>query len=290
MPLRKNDTFVTLTQIEAGQTTIPAGTYVVSVRVIGGTMPCVIFGDMSPNEAITLSAKTVPQLQSVPSNHPAVIPLLNRIHLVGDGEVPNIDRPFQVGDIVAPVIRVHLGDDVCIPRSHPMRCVKADESTAVFELTHPLTYTTTTLALGQAEAVYALALIEKRDDDATLQSLFDLHCTFDTFYDENGELDAWIGYFHDIMGTLRIVKRPDGKPVIEADEGLLASVAGCLRVHAEAPKHSSPEREFDLTDDNAEAVLLYAEYRLHWLSQAISFYEYVQYWHMGTRCSPVHFP
>ncbi|WP_075881816.1 hypothetical protein [Vreelandella massiliensis] len=282
MPIRKYDGFITSVALETKQQTIPANTYLLCVKVLGGTNPLVIDNRLQVDEAIKLSTKQVRTLNSVPSDHPQIAEIRHRFSIEKSGKKPLVDRPYQVGEIVTAKECFRLDANTNVPRDHHLLCEHVAGSAVTFRLWHPLMFNQTTITLSHRVAKYLLAPVDEYDDAVHLDQLFGLTLDVDAFQGDN---DAWIAHFRTSHGAMRVAKRPGAEMVFLGDDDICDAIAHRLRQHAAPPKHTQLERDFYLLGSESRSMLVfYIEYRLSWMSRAWSFSQFLQHHQVASEC------
>lgn len=282
MALKKFDAYMAKQKLEVDGEVIPANSHLLCIGVIGGSNSQVIKRDTPIDRPLTLKARHMRHLASVPLNTPEPAKLYNRYIIESQGRRPLRNGPFREGEVLEATDRIQLSDGGCIPKRHRVLCTHADAAHATFTFSHALEYVDDTLTLPHKDAAYVLAPTAEHDEKAALEATSGMRLEIPLIYhDEQGKLDAWMALMKGPFGSsLRVVRRPDAEPFVDGDSTQIATVANCLRRHACSPhlsyaSRTEDEREAVLSENDAAVIIQYAEYRLSWKARVTSFHEHV---------------
>ncbi|MBE0465406.1 hypothetical protein, partial [Halomonas colorata] len=290
MPIRKFDAFVSTVDIQTKDATIPANTYLMCIKVLGGTNPVVVDRTMRPEQAIKLSTKHVRTLADAPADDPNVMSLRHHVDIALSGQQPFLERDYRPGEIVVCAAPVPLDDEFIIPRGHHLVCKRVAAGRVVFELWHPLYTTRMDFEIAHDYAPFVFKPVDDHDDEAYVQATYGLSLEIDLFSDDDApdEDQAFVATFTLPYERFRVAKRPGGEWVFDQDEDACDAMAYQLRQHAAPPKHSHLDRDFYLIDcDSRELLAYYIEYRLSWRSRAWSFSTFLQHRQLINECHQV---
>lgn len=290
MPIRKYDAFVSTVDIETKDVTIPANTYLMCIKVLGGTNPLVIDRTMHPEQAIKLTTEHVRTLVNAHMDDPNVVGLRHHVDIALSGQQPFIERDYRPGEVVVCMAPVPLDNEYVIPRDHHLVCKHVSDGVVIFELWHPLYTTCIEFQTTHEAAQFAFNPVEDHNDDACLLATYDLSLDIDLFsdHDEPEDDQAFVATFTLPYERFRVAKRPGGEWVFDQDEDACNVVAYQLRQHAAPPKHTHLDRDFYLIDcDSRDLLAYYIEYRLSWRSRAWSFSTFLQHRQLINECNQV---